>query len=96
MQQDNLILVSHYCSLHDLDQGFITELYRYELIEIITIEQEDYLDINHLSELERITRLHHDLGINIEGIETVINLLEKIAQMNRQMLTLQQQLKQYE
>ncbi|MNT85565.1 chaperone-modulator protein CbpM [compost metagenome] len=88
--------MSHYCSLHDLDQGFITELYRYELIEIITIEQEDYLDINHLSELERITRLHHDLGINIEGIETVINLLEKIAQMNRQMLALQQQLKQYE
>ncbi|MNS66268.1 chaperone-modulator protein CbpM [compost metagenome] len=96
MQQDNLILVSHYCSLHDLDRGFITELYQYELIEIITIEQEDYLDMNRLNELERITRLHHDLGINIEGIEAIINLLEKIAQMNRQMLTLQQQLKQYE
>ncbi|WP_129019624.1 chaperone modulator CbpM [Edaphocola flava] len=96
MQQDNLILVSRYCSLHDLDQGFITELYRYELIEIITIEQEDYLDMNRLNELERITRLHHDLGINIEGIEAIVHLLDKMEQLNRQMLTLRQRLKQYE
>ncbi|WP_222166995.1 chaperone modulator CbpM [Edaphocola aurantiacus] len=96
MQQDNLILVSRYCSLHDLDQGFITELYRYELIEIITIEQEDYLDMNRLNELERITRLHNDLGINIEGIEAIVHLLDKMEQLNRQMLTLRQRLKQYE
>lgn len=96
MQQDNLILVSRYCSLHDLDRGFITELCRYELLEIITIEQEDYLDMSRLPELERITRLHDDLGINLEGIGAIVHLLDKMEQMNRQLLHLRQRLKQYE
>lgn len=96
MQQDNLIMVSRYCSLHDLDQGFITELCRYELLKIITIEQEDYLDMDHIPELERMTRLYHDLGINPEGIEAIVHLLGKMEQMNRQLLKLQQRLKQYE
>ena len=96
MQQENLILVSRYCSLHDLDQAFITELCRYELLEILTIKEEDYLDMNRIPELERMTRMHLDLGINIEGIEAIVNLLDKMEQMNRQMLTLQQRLRQYE
>jgi hypothetical protein len=41
-----------------------------------------------MQKLEKFVRLHYDLDINLEGIETINYLLEKIEKMQREILEL--------
>ena len=48
------------------------------LIEITTIEETVYIHASQLQELERIVHLYFELDINLEGIETINHLLQRI------------------
>ena len=37
---------------------------------------------------KKFVRLHYDLDINVEGIETISHLLEKIGELQKQILQL--------
>lgn len=50
----------------------------------------------NLNDLEKIARLHYYLDINIEGIDTVINLLNRINDMQDEISLLWNRLKLYE
>jgi hypothetical protein len=41
-----------------------------------------------MQKLEKFVRLHYDLDINLEGIETINYLLEKIEKMQKEILEL--------
>ena len=51
------------------------------IIKILTIEETDYIHHNELPELERIIRIQQDLNISFEAMDIVINLLEKIKEL---------------
>ncbi|MBC7388403.1 MAG: MerR family transcriptional regulator, partial [Opitutaceae bacterium] len=46
--------------------------------------------------LEKLVRLHFDLNINLEGIETVSYLLQKMNNMQEKILMLSNRLRVYE
>jgi flagellar hook-associated protein FlgK len=58
------------------------------LIRVTAVEQHTYIPAEELQKLEKFVRLHYDLDINLEGIETINHLLEKIDEMNKQILQL--------
>ena len=43
---------------------------------------------DEIHKLEKFVRLHYDLDINIEGIETINHLLEKIEEMQKEIVRL--------
>jgi hypothetical protein len=96
MQTHNLISVTEFCSGHQIDAAFIGTLHQYGFIEITSIEQTNFLIIDDLPRLEKIIRLHHQLEINLEGIDAIIYLLEKINSMENEMLRLRNKLRLYE
>ena len=96
MQNENLITIRKFCVSHNLEHSFIDELGRHGLIEITSIEEENYLDREQLPELEKFTRLYADLGINIEGIGAVQHLLQKVEAMQTEIRTLKYRLNIYE
>jgi hypothetical protein len=49
-----------------------------------------------LGRLERIVRLHFELDINLEGIETITHLLERMEAMQENIARLKNRLKAYE
>ena len=51
------------------------------IIKILTIEETEYIHHDELPELERIIRIQQDLNISFEAIDIVINLLEKIKEL---------------
>ena len=95
MQKD-LIAVSEFCILQNVDISFIHSLDEYGLIEITTIDETGFLQANQLSEVERMTRLHRDLKINLEGIEAINHLIEKIKIMQDEINALKNRLHLYE
>jgi MerR family transcriptional regulator/heat shock protein HspR len=47
-----------------------------------------------IERLQQIRRLTEDLGVNLAGVEVILNLTEKIRDMERELLTLRTELAQ--
>jgi hypothetical protein len=96
MDKSKLIPVKEFCAGHNIGISFIDSLNEEGLVEITTIEQTGYIYESQLTELEKIIRLYFDININIEGIETVINLLDRINSLQEEITFLRNRLRIYE
>lgn len=96
METQNLILATDFCMNHNIEVSFILMLQQNGLVEFTIIEDIAYIQFEQLEQLEKIIRLHYELDINLEGIETVINLLERMNTMQREINILRNKLRFYE
>jgi len=93
---ENLIPANEFCASHNIGISFIRSLQENELIEVTTIEETVYIHSDQLQELERIVRLYYEMDINLEGIETISHLLQRISQMQDEITALRNRLRLYE
>lgn len=91
--QNELIIVSEYCRKCHIEPSFIDSLQESGLIEILTDEGERYLTFTQLPELERYSRMYYDLSINMEGIDAIHHLLQRMEEMQREIHELRSQLR---
>ena len=93
---DNYIDISILCQHYEIEKSFIDDLSEYGLIEISTIEQAHFIHHERISDLEKILRLQRDLDINMEGIASVLHLLQKIDRLQAELNAVQNRLQIYE
>jgi len=96
MQTEYLVAVDEFCASHNIEISFISTLQQNGLIEITTIEQSGFIDADQLPQVEKFIRFYYDLDINIEGIETISHLLQKINTMQNEINELRNRLGLYE
>lgn len=96
MQKEDLIPATEFCASHHLEFSFIHMLHQFGLLEITTIEQTVYLPVSQLPQAERIARLHNELGINMEGIDAIKHLLQRVEEMQHEIARLKDKLSLYE
>ena len=96
MNRENMIPAIEFCTCHSIEIEFLNSLQEAGLIEITTIEETEYIYENQLNDLEKIVRMHYEMDINLEGIETVIHLLERINEMQDEITLLKNRLRLYE
>ncbi len=96
MEKDNLIAISSFCTQYEIEFSFIRSLQELDLLPIITIDEEDFIQPFHLKNLERMMRMHYELDINIEGIEAILHLLDRITMMQNEIIFLKNKLQFYE
>jgi len=96
MEAQELIIVDVFCQECQIDISLIWELEEFGLLQTIKHKEVSYLDKNQIITVEKIIRLHTDLNINKEGIEVILDLLEKINQLNADIKTLKDRLNLYE
>ena len=96
MSRENLIPIDQLCTHYHVEMSFFNGLMEFDLIEITTIEQTHYLHADSINELEKIILLHHDLYINLEGIDTVLNMLDKIDVLQTELSVIKNRLGLYE
>ncbi len=85
MATKHLIATTDICMYHHVEYTFITSLKEAGLLELTLIDETSYIPESELQKLERMIRLHHDLEINIAGIEAITHLLERIEKMQEEM-----------
>ena len=78
MKTTHYITVTDLCTHYKMEMSFFDGLKDYGLIEIISVEKTECIHQDYIADLERMIRLHKDLKLNFEGIDTVLNLLNKI------------------
>ncbi len=96
MKKEDLIPADEICIKYEVERQFVSSLYESGIIEIVTVEQIEYIHSDHLAEFEKMMRLHRDLDINLEGLEAINRLLQKIRQLQKDNLALKNRLGLYE
>ncbi|SEO81227.1 MerR HTH family regulatory protein [Flavobacterium sp. CF108] len=96
MSNKNLIQIKQFCIYHEIENTFITELHNYGLVEIIVEENDEYLQPEQLPSIEKMIRMHYDLNINLEGIDAIYHLLNKIEVLQQHLTNTQNKLRIYE
>lgn len=96
MQTGNLIALDEFCTSHQIEISFISSLQQTGLIEISTIGTTGFIDAGQLLQLEKFLRFYYDLDINLEGIETIAHLLQRINALQEEVTTLKNRLRLYE
>jgi len=96
MQTEYLIKVDEFCARHNIEVSFISSLQQNGLIEISTIEETEFIDSEQCQQLEKYIRFYYELDINLEGIETISHLLQRINSLQDEITMLRNRLSLYE
>lgn len=71
--------------LLELEEGFLVELERHELV---VPDREGMYDRAALDRARLCWTMHHSLGVNLEGVEVVLHLLERWSDERRRVQAL--------
>lgn len=96
MQTEKFIAVKEFCKSWNIEVSFINLLQETGLIQIENISETAYIDISQLRQIEKIISFHYELDINLEGIETIEHLLQRINSMHEEIKDLQNKLRLFE
>lgn len=92
----DFILIDKLCAHYKIELSFFDALDNIGLIEIEIFEQRKFVHQDKISDLEKMMRLHHELNVNLEGIDIVFNLIEKEMRLREEIKSLKNRLRLYE
>ncbi len=90
---NNFIHAKEFCAHYQIEYAFIYSLHESGLVQVSGPEAEPVFDEEELPRVEKMVRLHEDLGINLEGIEAIVPLLDRMEKMQDEMNTLRNRLR---
>jgi hypothetical protein len=96
MAKEYLIAIEEFCTSHGIEISFISSLQQTGMVQIKTIKETGFIDAGQLQNLEKLIRLYYELDINLEGIETITHLLQRIDSMYDEITDLKNRLRLYE
>jgi hypothetical protein len=96
MKTVEFIPINKLCTWYEVEVSFFNDLSELGLIEIQTIEHSQYVHQDKINDIEKMIRMHHELDINVAGIEIVFNLLQKIEDLQNELIALRNRLNLYE
>lgn len=79
------ISVIQFSKYHEIEPQFVIDLYENGLVVLSKLDQEYFIEEDHLTQVEKYVRFHYDLGINLEGIEVIHRLLSEISSLQNQL-----------
>ncbi|SEA68847.1 chaperone modulator CbpM [Pedobacter hartonius] len=89
--ETELITINDYCLKYAVEASFIGALEDSGLIVLTVIDNNKYIHYKQLVEMERFIHFHYELQINIEGIEAIMGLLQKIKRLQQEIEMLKNQ-----
>ncbi|MCK8141078.1 chaperone modulator CbpM [Flavobacterium sp. I-SCBP12n] len=96
MNLEKLIPITELCSHYKVEISFFTNLNEMGLVSIKTIETTSYIESDAIYEIEKMIRMHQELAVNTEGIDVVFNLLQKIDNLQKELVSVKNRLRLYE
>ena len=96
MEMQEFIPIDIFCREHGVEITVISALQEYGLIEVAKIEEAEYIQLSQLADAEKLVRLYGELDINLEGIDVIVHLLQRIKKMQAEMQLLRNRLGLYE
>jgi chaperone modulatory protein CbpM len=96
MSDEEMIPLETFCTYYQVERSFIETLESYGLVSISSREEQRFILMEEVVELEKFSRLYYDLNINVPGIDALKHLLEKLKELQQEMDNLKARLRIYE
>ena len=96
MRNENLIPAVLCCRHYNVELSFIHSLGQYGFLRIVSVDSTEFIDMDELQTLEKFIRMHYELDINMQGIEAINFLLERVQNMQDEIAYLKSKLNVYE
>lgn len=96
MEKPESLTLNRVCTYYQISPDFLTSLEEYELIEIHYQADTGYLNHDQIARLERFIRLNTDLGINVQGLSVIYDLLEERSALRTELNRLRRNLSLFE
>ena len=96
MKTASFIAVDEFCNSWNIEITFINSLQEKGLIEVVIIKETAFIDVSQLQQLEKLIRFYYELDINLEGIETIMHLLQRMDSMHNEIIDLRNKLRLFE
>ncbi|MBP7515279.1 MAG: MerR family transcriptional regulator [Flavobacteriales bacterium] len=96
MTTSELIAVEVFATHQGVEASFVHALHERGLIGITVVQERQFLEPGQLARVERLARLHYDLEINLEGLEAISHLLDRMDAVQQEARALRERLRLYE
>jgi hypothetical protein len=96
MPTEKYIRIADFCRGHSLEENFVLTLHEFELIEVLHVTGEPVIHRRELHRLERLVRLHTDLGLSPQGLMAVDHLLGRVERLQEEVMALRRRLDRWE
>jgi DNA-binding transcriptional MerR regulator len=96
MDNNDMIPAKEFCIHHNIELSFIRSLEESGLIHVVIVEENIYVPCEDMYQLEKMVRFYYEMGINLEGIETINHLLDQMSEMRQEIIDLHNRLQLYE
>lgn len=96
MEKVELIALNELCTAYEVEMIFFETLIEHDLIEIVIVEDKTLIEDSNLKRIEQILRLHNELNVNIEGIDVILNLLQRVDDLSKELEQVKSKLCIYE
>ena len=96
MSDEEMIPLETFCNYYQVERSFIETLESYGLVSISSREEQRFILMEEVVELEKFSRLYYDLNINVPGIDALKHLLEKLKELQQERDNLRARLRIYE
>jgi hypothetical protein len=90
--ENKLIAIESFCTSYNIEFSFLESLNDFGLIEIVPVENNQFLYEHQLKEVEKMVHLHYDLEINMAGIDAISHLLKRMSEMQEEIKGLRNRL----
>lgn len=92
MEIQKLVLVETLCVHYEIETSFFESLEEIGLIILVRERDEIYVSEEKVAYLEKVLRLQKELNVNLEGIDIILNLLEKVESLQSELSVAKQRL----
>ncbi len=96
MSTEHLIAVDVFATHQGLETTFVHALHDRGLIQITVVQEQYFLEPEQLSRIEQLARMHYDLDINLEGLEAICHMLDRMDAAQQEARVLRERLRVYE
>jgi len=96
MSDEEMIPLESFCTYYQVEQSFVETLESYGLVSISSRQEQRFILLEEVVELEKFSRLYYDLNINVPGIDALKHLLEKLKELQQETENLKARLRIYE
>lgn len=96
MTTEQLIAVEVFATHQGVETTFVHALHERGLIQITVVQEQHFLAPEQLARVEQLARMHYDLDINLEGLEAISHLLDRMDAAQQEARALRQRLRLYE
>lgn len=90
MNTEELIAIDVFCTHQGVEATFVNALYERGLITVTVTNEKHFLAAEDLPRIEQMARMYYDLDINLEGIEAISHLLERVLELQERMRRMDQ------